>query len=150
VFVSQAIEDPPGRVALFGRSLRVVLQDRVDDTHERAEFGLRSFDALAIAGSFGEGEDPAAPIPSSRLTERFEAPSTSTLWRISFHFSMLVCTLLPSGRPSQARSLRVGSSQHGDGQVLPFSMIVHTIIWREHLDNRSPRQRGTPTCMRGC
>ena len=57
VLVAQAIEDPPGRVALLGRSLLVVLQDRVDDAHERAELGLRSFDALAIAGRFGEGED---------------------------------------------------------------------------------------------
>src|ERR1039458_6378291 len=35
---------------------------------------------------------------------------------------MSVCTLLPSTRSTPRRSLWAGSSKHGDGQVLPFSI----------------------------
>jgi hypothetical protein len=61
--------------------------------------------------------------------ERFEAPFTRTLRRISVHWSMSVCTLLPFCSSAQARSLEVGSNRSGDTQVLPFSiMFLHAQV----------------------
>src|SRR5271165_4734375 len=58
--------------------------------------------------------------------ERFEAPSTRTLRRISVHSSMSVRTLLPFCSSARARSLEAGLSRSGDAQVLPFWTVIPT------------------------
>src|SRR5271165_5430713 len=58
--------------------------------------------------------------------ERFEAPSTRTLRRISVHSSMSVRTLLPFCSSARARSLEAGPSRSGDAQVLPFWTVIPT------------------------
>ena len=57
VLVAQALEDPPGRVALLGRGLFVVGQDLVDDGQMGPEHGLSAGLGHLIAGRFGVGQD---------------------------------------------------------------------------------------------
>jgi hypothetical protein len=51
---------------------------------------------------------------------------------------MSVCTLLPSTRWNpKAESLRVGSSERGDGQVLPYSISAFWVSGAPLFDQRS-------------
>src|SRR5271165_6573905 len=75
--------------------------------------------------------------------ERFDAPSTRTLRRISVHWSMSVCTLLPFCSSAQARSLEAGANRTRDGQVLPFSINAFrcsgAAVFDHHLHETSNR-----------
>ena len=57
MLVAQALEDPPGRVALLGRGLVVVGQDLVDHAQEGPEHGLPADLGHLIAGRLGVGQD---------------------------------------------------------------------------------------------
>ena len=131
VLVTQALEDPLGRVALLGRGVTVRRQDLVDDTQELAQLRLRAGRALAIAGGFGVGQDllqglRADPVvPSDRALRRalhqYPAPDLRPHLHVGVHPSP-VHSLDP-----QTRSLWMGSSDHGDGQVLQVSISVYTV-----------------------
>src|ERR1035441_9773660 len=49
---------------------------------------------------------------------------------------MSVCTLLPSSRSTPRRSLWAGSSKHGDGQVLLFSISAFWVSGAPLFDQR--------------
>jgi len=57
VLVAQALEDPPGRVALFGRGLLVLGQDPLDGRQMGSDDGLRADLGHLIAGRLGVGQD---------------------------------------------------------------------------------------------
>src|SRR5665213_1723589 len=73
------------------------------------------------------------------MIERFEAPSTRTFLRISFHCSMSVCTLLPrSGlrAGSQGASLKSRPGRIRDAQVLPFWILATDLTGAAVFDPR--------------
>jgi hypothetical protein len=57
VLVAQTLEDPSGRVPLFGRGLFVVGQDRFDGGQMAPEHGLSTDLGHLIAGRLGVGQD---------------------------------------------------------------------------------------------